>query len=166
MAEDTTNENGSGNGEEKREIEYHAPVREFDNTKNLVTNVGFTNKSDEKYQILWLIPTSDEEAKERYDCSLAVLIQAGVRQFSTRPNYKDKGFFCDPDKDGFGDLKANGHEAMQDLADSYKVGARVVGVSQKVLAEKAKVAEDTLGMSIEEMTAKMLEMKEAGLLDD
>lgn len=145
--------------EDRREIEYHAPVREFDNTKNLMTNIGFTAKSDEKYQILWLIPSTDEECQERYDCSLAVLIQAGVRQFSTRPDYKTVGFNDD------GTLKEGGHEAMQDLADGYKVGARVVGVSQKVLAQKAKKAEETLGMSIEEMTAKMLEMKEAGMLD-
>jgi len=155
----------NGNGEEKREIDYHAPVREFDNTKNLVTNVGFTAKADEKYQILWPIPSSDEECQERYDCSLAVLIQAGVRQFSTRPNYKEAGFFCDPDKESYGELKEDGHQAMQDMADSYKVGTRVVGVSQKALAAKAKKAEDSLGMSIEKMTAKLLEMKEAGLLD-
>jgi len=90
---------------------------------------------------------------------LAVLIQAGVRQFSTRPDYKTDGFEDD------GTLKDGGHEAMQELADGYKVGARVVGVSQKVLAQKAKKAEETLGMSIEEMMAKMLEMKEAGMLD-
>jgi hypothetical protein len=166
MAEENGSNEGNGNGSDKREIEYHAPVREFDNKINLVTNVGFTAKSDEKFQILWLIPSTDEESKERYDCSLAVLIQAGVRQFSTRPNYKDAGFFCDPDKESYGDLKENGHQAMQDTADGYKVGARVVGVSQKVLADKAKIAEDKTGMSIEEMQAKILEMKEAGLLDD
>jgi len=145
--------------EDKREIDYHAPVREFDNSKNLMTNIGFTAKADEKYQILWLIPSTDAECQERYDCTLAVLIQAGVRQFSTRPDYKTVGFEDD------GTLKDGGHEAMQELADGYKVGARVVGVSQKVLAAKAKKAEETLGMTIEEMMAKMLEMKDAGMLD-
>lgn len=145
--------------EKKREIEYFAPVRVFDNSKNLITNIGFTAKSDDKFQILFLIPSTDEECQERYDCTLAVLIQAGVRQLSTRPDYKTVGFNDD------GSLKAEGHEAMQDLADGYKVGARVVGVSQKILAQKAKKAEAELGMTIEEMTAKMLEMKEAGMLD-
>jgi len=165
MTEETGTNEDNGNGDEKREIDYHAPVREFDNTRHLVTNVGFTAKSDEKFQILWLIPSTDEEAKERYNCSLTVLIQAGVRQFSTRPNYKDIGFFCDVDKESYGELKENGHQLMQDVADKYKVGARLVGASQKVLAEKAKVAEDETGMTIEEMQAKILEMKEAGLLD-
>ena len=87
------------------------------------------------------------------------MIQAGVRQFSTRPDYKTVGFEDD------GTLKDNGHEAMQDLADGYKVGARVVGVSQKATVAKVKKAEAELGMSFDEMAAKMAEMKEAGLLD-
>lgn len=145
--------------DEKREIKYHAPVREFDNLKNLITRIGFTAKSDEKFEILWPIPESDEECKERYDCELAVLIQAGVRQFSTRPDYGFVGFDSD------GDLKHEGHEAMQVLADGYKVGARVVGISQKAVVQKVKQAEQELGMSHDEMVSKMREMKEAGLLD-
>lgn len=145
--------------ESKREIDYHAPVVEFDNTKTLITNIGFTAKSDEKFQIAWLIPSTDEEAKDRYDCDLAVLIQAGIRQFSTRPDYKEVGFEAD------GTLKEDGHEAMQELADGYKVGARVVGVSQKKIVADVKKAEADLGMSHSEMVAKMQEMKEAGLLD-
>ena len=38
MAEDTG----------KREIVYNPAIREFDNTKNLITNIGFTAKADEK----------------------------------------------------------------------------------------------------------------------
>lgn len=148
-----------------RDIEYHAPVREFDNTKNLITRIGFTAKADEKFEILWSIPESDEECQERYDCSLAVLIQAGIRQFSTRPDYKDSGFFTDPDKANYGGLKEDGHEAMQTLADGYKVGARVVGVSQKAVVQKVKQAEAELGMSHDEMVSKLKEMQEAGLLD-
>lgn len=145
--------------EEKREIDYHAPIREFDNTKNIVTNIGFKGNSDEKYQILWPIPESDAECQERYDCKLAVLIQAGVRQFSTRPDYKTVGF------EDNGELKDGGHDAMQELADGYKVGARVVGVSQKAMVQKVKKAEAELGMSFDELVAKSKEMKEAGLLD-
>ena len=152
----TENNNGT---EKTREIDYHAPVVEFDNTKTLITNIGFTAKSDEKFQIAWLIPSTDEEAKDRYDCDLAVLIQAGIRQFSTRPDYKEVGFEAD------GTLKEDGHEAMQELADGYKVGARVVGVSQKKIVADVKKAEADLGMSHSEMVAKMQEMKEAGLLD-
>jgi hypothetical protein len=130
-----------GNGESKREIDYHAPVREFDNTKHLVTNIGFTAKSDEKYQVIWLIPTTDEECQERYDSPLSALIEAGVRQLSTRPDYKTVGFHDN------GALKPEGHEAMQTLADGYEIGKRTAGVGQKVMAQKAKKAEEELGMT-------------------
>lgn len=144
---------------EKREIVYEPAIREFDNTKNLITNIGFTAKSDVKYEILWLIPETDEECKERYDCELKDLIAAGVRQLSTRPDYKSVGFH------DTGELKENGHEAMQDLADGYKVGQRQVGVSQKATVQKVKKAEGELGMSLDEMVKKMAELKAQGMLD-
>lgn len=144
----------------KREINYHAPVVEFDNKKTLITSIGFTAKSDEKYEIAWLIPETDAECQARYDCPLAELVRAGVRQLSTRPDYKTVGFEED------GTLKAEGHEAMQDLADGYEVGKRVAGVGQKVMAQKAKKAETELGMSMDEIIAKMTTMKEAGQLDE
>ncbi len=161
----------------KREIEYHAPVREFDNKKHLVTNIGFTAKAAEKYQIIWLVPETDEECEERYDCKLIELISAGVRQLSTRPDYKTVGFYAagDIDSNGvkiakdsvfIGTLKPEGHEAMQSLADGYQVGKRVVGTGQKVMAQKAVAAEKELGMSMEEMVAKMKAMKADGLLTD
>ena len=150
MSEDTT----------KREILYHAPVVEFDNKHTLITNIGYTAKADEKYQIAWLVPSTDEEAQTRYECPLADLVEAGIRQLSTRPDYKAVGF----DEDG--NLKPDGHLAMQTLADGYKVGQRAVaGASVKVMAQKAKKAEADLGMTLEQMVAKMQEMKEAGMLD-
>ena len=138
---------------------YHAPVREFDNNKSLITRIGFTANSDEKFEIVWDIPATDEEAKSRYDCELKDLVVAGIRQFSTRPNYKDVGF----DEDGT--LKAEGHEAMQIMADGYQVGRQATGISQKAVVAKVKAAESELGMTHDEMVAKMKEMKEAGLLD-
>ena len=42
---------------DKKEIVYHPATREFDNTKNLITNIGFETGSDEKYEILWPIPS-------------------------------------------------------------------------------------------------------------
>lgn len=148
------------NENEKREIDYHAPVREFDNEKHLVTNIGFTAKSDEKYQVIWLIPSTDEECQTRYDSPLSALIEAGVRQLSTRPDYKFVGFEED------GTLKPQGHEAMQTLADGYEMGKRTsAGPNQKIMAKKAKDAENELGMSMEEMVAKMKSLKEQGLLD-
>ena len=70
MAEDNATET-------KREIIYNPAIREFDNTKNLITNIGFTAKADEKYEILWPIPESDDECQARYDCKLAVLKELG-----------------------------------------------------------------------------------------
>jgi len=144
----------------KKEIEYHAPIREFDNTKTVVTNVGFTAGAEEKYQILWPIPSTDEEAQGRYDCSLATLVEAGIRQLSTRPDYKYVGF------DEYGTPKDGGHQAMQDLADGYQVGKRAIATGQKVMAEKAKKAEAELGMTMEEMVVTMLRLKAEGLLED
>lgn len=144
---------------EKREIVYEPAVREFDNNSTLITNIGFTAKSDIKYEILWAIPSTDEEAKERYDCELKDLVMAGVRQLSTRPDYKAVGFNED------GSLKEGGHEAMQELADGYKVGQRQVGVSQKATVQKVKKAEGELGMSLDDMVKKMAELKAQGLLD-
>ena len=145
---------------EKREIDYHAPVRDFDNTRHLTTSIGFTAKSDEKYEIIWLIPSTDEECQERYDCPLSTLIEAGVRQLSTRPDYKYVGF------EENGTPKEEGHQALQSLADGYQVGTRAIGTGQKVMAQKAKKAEEELGMTMDQMVAKMKELKEAGLLED
>lgn len=169
--------NTNGNGRSKDEINYHAPTREFDNNTSLITNIGFTAKVLEKYQIVWPIPSTDEEAKARYDCSLAKLVEAGVRQLTTRCDYKSVGFFnpgeivdgkkLTKDDPRIGTLKPNGHEAMQSLADGYTVGARTTGgMTQKVYAQKAKNAETELGMTMEQMVAKMKELKEAGMLED
>lgn len=168
--------NGNGKGK-KDEINYHAPVREFDNTKTLITNIGFTAKVLEKYQILWPVPTTDEECQARYECPLAKLVEAGVRQLSTRPDYKSVGFYnieetvngekLTKDSPLVGTLKPNGHEAMQALADGYTVEARATGgATNKVMAQKAKNAEAELGMTMEQMVAKMKELKEAGMLDE
>lgn len=146
--------------EKKAKINYHAPVREFDNKTHLITSIGFTAKAIEKYEIIWPIPSNDEDCKERYDCPLSTLIEAGVRQFSTRPDYKFVGFTDE------GELKPEGHEAMQTLADGYEVGKRSAGPNQKVMAAKATQAEADLGMTMEEMVAKMKAMKEQGLLVD
>ncbi len=117
------------NGNETKEITYHAneeASEKIPNTKRLVTNIGAFRGVDTKYEIYFLIPESDEEASERYDCKLANLVEMGVRQIATRIDYPSVGF----DEDG--GLKEGGHEAMQVLADGYKVGAkRVAGVTQK-----------------------------------
>jgi len=149
---------------DKKEKNYFAPVVEFDNKTSLITRIGFTASATDKYEIVWPIPANDEEAKDRYDCTIQDLVEAGIRQLSTRPNYKEAGFFTDKDKENYGELRPGGHEAMQELADSYKIGVRKAGVSQKATVKKVKTAEAELDMSFDDMVKKLAELKEQGLV--
>ena len=114
---------------DKKEITYHANTDASElipSDKRLVTNIGSHRGAEDRYEIYFLVPQNDEEAQARYDCTLAYLIEAGIRQLTTRVDYPSVGF------DDNGNLKEAGHEAMQVLADGYKVGAkRVAGVTQK-----------------------------------
>ena len=140
---------------EKREIEHIAGVKPDDGKPYLHTNIGFDRASEVKYEIYWLIPANDEEAKERYDCDIASLVESGVRQLTTRPDYKSVGFTED------GELKEGGHGFMQDMADNYKVGARVAGTGVKTKAVKLDSMVSKYGDgSLEELEAKMAKMAE------
>ncbi len=140
-----TGTNGT-NAPNKKEVFYHPPVCDFDPDKVVITSVGFSQTASEKYQIVMSIPDSEEEAQDRYGCTLRELTAAGVRQLSYRPTYPEVGF----DEDGT--LKDGGHEAMQTLADGYKPGQRRTGgPTQKVKAS----AYDAL----------MAEAKESGLTE-
>jgi len=127
-------ENGTNGAPAKPEINYHAGSGDsalIQSDKRLQTNIGFTAKTTEKFEIYWLVPDTDEECKERYDCELKDLITAGVRQLTTRPDYKSVGFEED------GALKPNGHAEMQKMADGYKVGQRQAATGgQKAKAKK------------------------------
>lgn len=156
MNETTSTDNGKDT--EKREIIYIEPVVPFNEASDVITYIGSSPSDDTKYGIVWSVPVTDEEAKDRYDCSLNDLIRAGVRQFTTRPNYKTVGF------DENGTLVDGGHEAMQQLADSYKCGTRRgPSKSDKKLAAELKSA----GIAdVAALKAKLEKMKELGLLDD
>ena len=145
----------------KKEIMYVPAIREYDNTKNLITNVGSARGVSTRYEIIFSIPETNEEAIARYGIELKDLITAGVRQLSTHVDYASVGF------DEEGNLKEDGHKAMQDLADGYTVGRKSdpTKASDKKLATEAKKAQAELGMSMSEMLAKMKEFKEAGLLN-
>jgi hypothetical protein len=154
------NMNETATKKEKKEIEYVAPVVEFDNTKAIVTSIGFNKGAETRYQIVWPVPSTDAESNARYGCPLADLITAGVRKLSTMPDYPAVGF--NPD----GTLKEGGHAAMQSLADGYKPGRRAAAdPSAKITVAKVKSAEADLGMDFNAMVAKMKELKEAGLLE-
>ena len=140
---------------EKREIEHIAGVKPDDGRPYLHTNIGFDRGSEVKYEIYWLIPATDEEAKERYDCDLATLVESGVRQLTTRPDYKGVGFTEE------GELKEDGHADMQAMADNYKVGARIAGEGVKSKAQKhSKMVEKYGGGSEAELQAKLDKLEE------
>uniref|UniRef100_A0A6H1ZDJ9 Uncharacterized protein n=1 Tax=viral metagenome TaxID=1070528 RepID=A0A6H1ZDJ9_9ZZZZ len=153
---------------EVREIEHIAGDKPDDGKEYLHTNIGFTRAADVKYEIYWLLPVTDikeellalsEECKDRYDCNLVDLIESGVRQLTTRPDYKGVGFT------DAGELKENGHSFMQDMADNYKVGARVAGEGIKSKAKKLdSLLERTGASSIEELEAKLAKLEAQGLL--
>lgn len=149
---------------EKREIEHIAGIKPDDGKTYLHTNIGFDRAADTKYEIYWLLPTTDiieelkalsEECQDRYDCDLAALIESGVRQLTTRPDYKEVGF----DEDG--DLKPEGHANMQAMADNYKVGARVAGEGVKSKAKKLDTMVDKFGGGSQEaLEAKLAKMEQ------
>lgn len=141
-------------------IEYVGAVRDFDNTKEIVTNIGANRGAATRYEIIFLVPKTDEESQERYGCPLATLIEAGVRQFTTRVDYKTVGFEND------GTLKPNGHEAMQELADGYQIGRKSdpVKAEEKQALNAMKSTSKDLGMSPMELMAKVAALQEQGLL--
>ena len=147
---------------EKREIEHIAGIKPDDGKTYLHTNIGFDRAADTKYEIYWLIPTTDEECKERYDTDLATLVESGVRQLTTRPDYKTVGFTED------GQLKEDGQAFMQAMADNYKVGARVAGEGVKSKALKLDTMVSKYGGGsqdeLEAKLAKMEELEKQGLL--
>lgn len=141
-------------------IEHVPAIIEFDNKKSIITNIGYTRGATTKYEIIFAIPATDAEAQTRYGCDLAYLIAAGIRQLTTRVDYKTVGFNDD------GTLKPGGHQAMQDLADGYKIGRKAdpLKAEEKQALNTMKTVSKELGMSPAELMAKMKELKEAGLL--
>lgn len=144
MAEDT----------KKKEVNYHANTKAAEaipQAKRLVTNIGFKRGATDKYEIYFVIPETDEEAKARYDCTLKDLVEMGVRKISTSPDYPSVMFNDD------GSLKPHGHENGQALADNYRVGRKSAGPTQKAKAAKLdalEAAAEAAGINLEEFIAK------------
>jgi len=154
-----------------REIEHIAGDKPDDGKEYLHTNIGFDRSADTKYEIYWLLPVTgikdelialSEECQARYDCTLVDMVESGVRQLTTRPDYKSVGF------DELGNLKPEGHAYMQAMADNYKVGARTAGEGVKSKAAKLDnmVAKYGAGSQaeLEAKLAKMEELERQGLL--
>ncbi len=171
-------EENNGTSTPKVETEYHANMDAIDGIpqhKRLVTKIGSTKKSLQKYEIYFLVPETDEECKARYGIPLSALIIKGVQGMSTGPDYPGVGFNFDvpavttvdpknADKP-FVDypLKVNaetgnitGHIEMQTLADGYKPGMRVAATGgQKVKAAKYDILDagmTTMGITKAEIT--------------
>lgn len=171
------------------------PVEDFNNTDYLVTRIGVgagINDSHEnrydKFEIAFkrfkiedfesFELALDALAKVRgIDAKPQAILDRLIATLFTAPDYHSVLCYqlgeIGPDgvkiesKDSpyFKLLKSGGHEAAQVLADSFVVGQKAVGPSQKKLATEAKAAEAATGMSTAEMAKKILEMKEQGILD-
>ena len=146
------------NGTPKVETQYHAGSGDsalIPNDKRLVTKIGSTKKSLQKYEIYFLVPETDEECQARYGIPLSALIIKGVQGLSTGPNYPEVGFDFNvapvitddpksPDKpftdyplknDSEGNV--SGHIEMQTLADGFQPGQRAAATGgQKAKAKK------------------------------
>ena len=142
------------------EIEHVPAVRVFDNTREIITNIGVSRGAKTRYEIIFPIPKTDEESTNRYGCPLSTLIEAVVRQFATRVDYKAVGF------DDAGNLKPGGHQAMQDLADGYTIGRKSdpTKAEEKMAMAAMKATAKELGMSPNELMSKLKALQEAGLV--
>jgi len=114
----------------KTESIVHPAIREFDNKTTLVARTGSFKGAINRYEILFTVPATDEEAKERYDCTLADLITMGVQIISHRPDYAS--LFNKKDE-----YSKELHIELQKLADSCKPGQKRVGKSAQTTAEAA-----------------------------
>lgn len=125
---------------------------------DLVTLIGFKRGAKTVYEIIWPVPTNEEEAQKRYACSLETLIISGVRALATRPNYQDEGFdaegnFLEAGIDAEGNPTKDGQEKMQDLADSYKTGQRTTSEATKEKKELDSLLKSK-GISLADLIAK------------
>lgn len=155
---------------------YVPAVREFDNQRTMITNIRNPLNKDEFFEILWPVPqiadgleAAEAECKERYDCNLQTIIDAGIRNFTTRPDYLGVGFEFEKDEKGNEirkrplSLKPDGHEQMQILADGFQPGrTQRTGESVKAKAAKADQMESKLKeagvANLDELLAKAREM--------
>ena len=153
----------------KVEIEYVPAVREFDNTRNLIVNISDPTNKQRKFEILWEKPVladglevAEAFAKSRYDCELQDIVDAGIRAFSTRPDYPSA--LAEFDKDGkLVGLRDGGHERAQGLADIYTCGRKASdGQSVKAKAKQADQMNEKLAAAgvanLDELLAKAREM--------
>lgn len=164
---------------EKKEFEYIPAIREFDNQRTMITNIRNPLNKDQFFEILWDVPqmadgveAAEAQCKERYDCDLQTLIEAGIRNFTTRPDYLAVGFEFAQDEKGNDirkqpvALKSNGHEEMQTLADGFQPGrTQRTGESVKAKAAKADQMDKKLAeYGVTDLEVILARAKEMGLI--
>lgn len=113
--------------------------------------------------VSYMIPKSDEECKERYDCDLAMLIMLGVRAgIATRPNYPLEFLGRETAKDGKvidrGCITQDVMEKCQILADEYKCGQKVVSVSKE--AKEINTIRKDANLSMDDMKQAIILFRE------
>lgn len=131
---------------EKKTVTRIEPVV-FHNENDVVTYIGNGRGADTKYGIVFPIPQNDDEAKDRYNCSLNDLVRMGVQKITTAPAYGPVMFESRVNEEGKtvydGALLEGGHEAGQALADEYRIGARKAsdGMTAAQAKKRAKASE-------------------------
>lgn len=146
----------------KTEITYIAgenPHADRGNEGWLSTAVKLNDKKEEKFEVYWPRPFGDDLAsiesleafcQKHWETGLSTLIDAGIRQFMTRPTYRN------PDADG-------DHKYAQEAADNYRPGrATSGGPTQKVKVQKYNALEEqasSLGMTVDELVAMAAKLK-------
>ena len=163
------------NGKVKKvELDYVAPiVNEFDNENFLVTNIDL-GKENTRFSIAIKRVKVDKcdsiEELNRYlieawgeETDLQSMIDNGLKQLSTRPNFKGAAETAIEAGDW-----AEAHRLAQGAMTDYRPGRRVTGgIGQKATIAKAKALESEvkdLGMNMDEMLAKIKLLKEQGLI--
>jgi hypothetical protein len=114
----------------KKETISHPAVREFDNAKTFVARTAAFKGAINRFEIVWPIPATDEEAKARYDTTLSDLVTMGVQIISHRPDYG--ALF-----NGKDEFSPELHKSLQELADGYKCGVKREGKSAQTKAAVA-----------------------------
>lgn len=126
----------------------HPAIRTFDNEKTYIAKTGAFKGAINRYEIIWPVPQTDEEAMERYNCNLSKIIELGIQIFSHAPDYAS--LF-----DGKDQYSVELHQGLQDLADAQKAGMRKTGKSAQMKAEavvgrKAIESANALGFTNQE----------------
>lgn len=138
--------------ETKKEVTIVTPeippswLSEVPSDQRVVIHVGVKKGADTKYAQYWKVPITDEEAKERYNVTLAELTAAGVRNLAYRCN----------NSSAFSEDGTCNHEELQKVADAYKAGQRSSGgegVKAKAAAFKNIEAAAGGALSQEEILA-------------